>query len=125
MCIKTMADRTNIGVFVTILLSQFLSCRGIHEFHILAFPILFYFYNFLFVMLCFLFMNFLSPFCFSLYKTDALIFRHKAVLLDEDGDEKEKTAGILTCFTGLLRTVKVSFGLPPGKGGLGQGLLTV
>lgn len=79
--------------------------------------------NFLFVMLCFVFMNFLSPLSFSLHKTDALIFRHKAALLEEGGGE-EGTAGILICFTGLLGTCEVLFGLPPGKGDPGQGLST-
>lgn len=87
----------------------------------LFFPVL---NNFLFVMLCFLFMNFLSPFFFSLHKTDALIFRHKAVLLDESGGEEEKTAGTLMCFTGLLGTFEVLFKVSPEKGGPGQGLFT-
>lgn len=87
----------------------------------LLFPVL---NNFVFVMLCFLFMNFLSPFFFSLHKTDALIFRHKALLLDEGGREKEKTAGTLTCFTGLLGTFEVLFKLSPENGGPGQGLFT-
>lgn len=68
-------------------------------------------------------MNFFSPFAFSLYQTDALIFKHKAIWFDEGGGEKERTAGILTCFTGLLGTFEVLFVLPPEKGGPGQGLL--
>lgn len=68
-------------------------------------------------------MNFFSPFTFFLYKTDALIFKHKAIWFDEGAREK-KTAGILTCFTRLLATFEVLFVLPPGKGGPGQGLLT-
>ena len=68
-------------------------------------------------------MNFLSPFSFSLHKTDALIFRHKAILLDEGGEE-EKTAGILIYFTGLLGCFEVLFGLLPEKDDLGQVVLT-
>lgn len=86
----------------------------------LFFPVL---NNFLFVMLCFLFMNFLSPFSFLLHKTDALICRHKAVLLDEGGGE-EKTAGTLTGFTGLLGTFEALFKVSPEKGSPGQGLFT-
>lgn len=100
---KTWQVEKIIGLFVTILLSQCLSYKGIHEFHILDFPILFHFIYFF--MLSFFFMNFLSPFS-SLHKTDALIFRHKAILLDEGGNEKEKTAGIQTFFTGLLGNLK-------------------
>lgn len=76
-----------------------------------------------FKILSFLFVNFLSPFSFSLHKIDALIFRHKAILLDEGGEE-EKTAGTLIYFSGLLGRFEVLFGLLPEKDGLGQVLLT-
>lgn len=45
-------------------------------------------------------------------------------MLDEGGEEREKTAGILTCFTGPLGSFEVLFGLSPEKSGPGQALIT-
>jgi hypothetical protein len=59
-------------------------------------------------------MNFLSPFSFSESKVYALIFKHKAILLDEVKDE-EKTAGILTWLIVSLESFEALFKLPPEK----------
>lgn len=46
------------------------------------------------------------------------------MLLDEGGEEKKKTAGILSCLIVLLENFEPLFGLPPEKDGPDQVLFT-
>lgn len=54
-------------------------------------------------------------FSFSVPKADALIFMYKAMLLDESGEDRKKTAGNLSCLTVLLENFEALFRLPPKK----------